>query len=742
MIRLHLSLIALPNLCLFSLSIMSLLSGFTGRPWSSVTWAISPITKDTLAFQQYLNRNFDPVANIVRVPASVIFSTTYQITVTMKNFLNGISTATSTLAISGDRNKPQVTVAGSSTGSGSGTVTTTAKAGISLVGTAILSSCGAASNSLNYTWFFSVLSPKGIPSSVKNVSQSKDPTVFYLPAYSLLVGRSYLAKLTVYVQTANKVRVSSGFATATVIVQHGQIQALYRGADARQVPVDQPLVIDASVSYDEDYAPGRTMLTFAWSCTVASSSNFGAACSFSSLLTKQKTSTLTLAANAMTADQQYAFVVTVTSADGTRTATNTVSVTARQSGVPLIAMKGNAVKFNTDNQLNVLASITANATVDATWTVFTSTNQPIDTSVATTQPHRVFSPSQSAKTVSFPLSFPPYTFTVGLSYTFRLNTFASPDTTQSAASQVTILANAVPYGGYSTVSPHTGVALSTTFNMATSGWSDDDDVHQYMFLYSTVTSNLIPPLVVRGLGALPYATSKLPTGLQTNDFNVTVIAYCVDPYSSAGNATTVVVVTAGTGSTSAFLKNALASALLSGNADSTYQAINLASSSLSTINCTLTTPAYCAKLNRANCVTSSNTCGSCLTGYKGVVGDANVACFSTRSSTGAVGSPCKKDDDCLYALCEKKQCVSPNTYCPSSFLDNAATPCSGHGVCQYLDTSGSLLTECLLTNPLCTTKCACSTGYGGADCALNGKELADASLSRLSMCTSLLSGTQ
>ena len=663
----------------------------------------------------------------------------------MKNFLNGISTSSSTLAISGNRNLPQVTIVGSASGAGGSTVTTTAKAGISLVGTAILSSCGAASNSLNYTWYFSVLTSDGLPSTVKNVSQSKDPTVFYLPAYSLLVGRSYHAKLTVYVQNGvTKKTTSSGVATTTVLVQHGLIKALYRGADTRQVPTNQPLVIDASISYDEDYAPGHTVLAFAWSCTVVTSSNLGAACSFSSLLTKQTTSTLTLAANAMTSGQQYAFVVMVSSADGTRSATNTVSVFAVQSGVPLITMKGNAVKFNTDYQLNVLASITANATVDATWTVFTSTNQPIDTSVAVTQPHRVFLPSEAAKSVSFPLSFPSYAFNDGQSYTFRLNTFASPDTALSAASQVTVLANIVPYGGYSTVTPHAGVALSTTFSMATSGWSDDDDVHQYMFKYSTVTSNLIPPLLVRGLAALPYTNSKFPSGLQINAYNVTVIAYCVDPYNSAGNSTTVITVTAGTVSTSAFLQDALASALLSGNADATYQAINLASSSLSAVNCTLTTPKYCVKLNRANCLTSSNTCGSCLAGYRGIVGDSNAPCFSTSSTTGGVGSKCKKDSDCLYAACDKglpvPQCISPNETCPSNSLDNVGTPCSGHGACQFLDTSGSILKECLVTNPLCTTKCACSSGYGGVDCAMNAKALADASLSRVSMCTALLSG--
>ena len=720
---------------------------FTGRPWRSVTWAITPSTKDTLPFQQYLNRNFDPNANIVRVPSSVIFATTYQITVTMTNFLDGVSTATSTLAISGDRNLPQVTITGSATGDSGGSITTTAKAGVSLSGSAVLSSCGAASNSLNYTWFFSVLSPDGVPSSAKNVSQSKDPTVFYLPAYTLLVGRSYLTKLTVYVQNAvTKKTLSSSVATTTVFVQHGVIKALYRGADTRQVPTNQPLVIDASVSYDEDYAPGHTILTFAWTCTIVSSSNLGAACSFSPLLTKQTTSTLTLAANAMTAGQQYAFVVTVSSADGTRSATNTVSVFAVQSGVPLITMKGNVIKFNTDNQLNVLASITANSTVDATWTVFTSTNQPFDTSVAVTQPHRIFSPSEASKSVSFPLSFPSYTFTDGLSYTFRLTTFASPNTALSAASQVTVLANIVPYGGYSTVSPHSGVALSTTFDMTTSGWSDDDFVHQYMFMYSTVTSNLIPPLLVRGLAALPYATSKFPSGLKINAYNVTVIAYCVDPYSSAGNSTSVIAVTVGTASTSSFLKNALAASLLSGNSDSTYQAINLASSSLSTVNCTLTSPKYCASLNRADCVTSSNTCGSCLAGYRGIVGDSNAPCFSTSSTTGAVGSPCKKNSDCLYAECNTglpvPQCIAPNETCPSNSLDNVGSPCSGHGKCLYLDTSGSILKECLVTNPLCVTKCSCASGYGGVDCALDAKALADASVSRVSMCTALLSGTQ
>ena len=53
----------------------------------------------------------------------------------------------------------------------------------------------------------------------------------------------------------------------------------------RRVPVDLPLLLDASISYDEDSAPGGiggglptagvTALNFTWSCTVASLKGFG-----------------------------------------------------------------------------------------------------------------------------------------------------------------------------------------------------------------------------------------------------------------------------------------------------------------------------------------------------------------------------------------------------------------------------------------------------------------------------------
>ena len=111
-------------------------------------------------------------------------------------------------------------------------MTTTAKSSLSLPGVATLSTCGTGSLSLNYTWFFSVFTPQG-PSTINNKTQGKDPTTFYLPAYSLIAGRTYQAKLTVKVQDTKFNVLSSSFATASVFVAHGAIVAQIRALFSR-----------------------------------------------------------------------------------------------------------------------------------------------------------------------------------------------------------------------------------------------------------------------------------------------------------------------------------------------------------------------------------------------------------------------------------------------------------------------------------------------------------------------------
>ena len=681
-------------------------TGSGGRPWDSVVFKVIPASgsptpnANTMKIESYLNKKFNPVSNVVTVPSALIYPSSYQVLVTMTNFLGGAATAASTFSVSGDRNRPVVTIVGPST------VTTTAKSSLSLPGVATLSTCGTGSLSLNYTWFFSVVTPQG-PSTINNKTQGKDPTTFYLPAYSLIAGRTYQAKLTVNVQDAKFNVLSSSFATASVFVAHGAIVAQIRGnggSASRQTPVDQPLVIDGSLSYDEDFAPGRTALSFAWACTVASNIGFGAPCSFSAVVAAQQSSVFTLPANTMAAGVTYSFTLSVTSADGLRTSSSSVTVLSKAAGVPqLIIANGNA-KFNVDAQLNVLATIKANATINATWAVFTGASTPFSLKNAQTPPKRLFDSKRAAAGVAFPLSFPYYTFTPGQTYNFVLTAFASPDRTLAATTQITLLANVAPYGGYLTVSPSKGSALSTNFRLQTAGWASDNSPLQYQFYYQQVVSTLVPPLLVRGISLLPYATTNLPAGLLSQGYNLTIIAYCVDPYQSSGNTTHVVKVATSAGTqASAFLKTALSASLASGNADATYQAINLASSSLSTVDCSKTPPAYCKSLNRDVCVTSSNTCGSCLAGYKGIAGVSNAPCKKATAKAGAIGAPCTADGDCLYNLCSTtppRQCAAPSVVCESSAVDGAALPCSGHGTCQYFDTSGNQIETCLITNPL------------------------------------------
>lgn len=50
--------------------------------------------------------------------------------------------------------------------------------------------------------------------------------------------------------------------------------------------------------------------------------------------------------------------------------------------------------------------------------------------------------------------------------------------------------------------------------------------------------------------------------------------------------------------------------------------------------------------------------------------------------------------------------------------------CSGHGVCEFSDPSGSILKSCTVLESTCTAACICQSGFGGADCSLNAADAA------------------
>ena len=185
---------------------------------------------------------------------------------------------------------------------------------------------------------------------------------------------------------------------------------------------------------------------------------------------------------------------------------------------------------------------------------------------------------------------------------------------------------------------------------------------------------------------------------------------------------------------SAFLTSAVQKNTESGNINGIYQTINLVSSSISTVNCT--GAPNCTLFHRDSCLLTVNTCSSCQTGYKGIVGDSNAPCLSVNSTVGGIGSVCRTNTDCLYHYCDSttRKCATPQQLCPSSVIDSI---CSGNGACINKDTSGNIVQNCTISNPFCVAACSCSTGYGGVDCSLDGNALGLRSNSRTEMCTAL-----
>ena len=728
---------------------LSASTGNGGRPWTSVVWDVQAANGGTKVILAYLDSNYDMIANTVIIPRGLLLSTTYSFGVTLTNFFGSSTTQTSVVTVSGpfdecmqsyhdicdsssnvliyfsflfslsgDPNLPIATILGNKL------IKLRAIDVLMLTGSGLLSPC-ASSSILSYNW--TITNSTGHLLKIK--SSSRDPKTFLAAPYTFPAGSSYSAMLTVSSLTAQSVIVSTGFVTASFYIAHGSVIAAVRNGYSRQVSLDQVLLLDASISSDEDTK--IPVLFYSWSCSMGSLAKFGLSCNLNLTSAVSSSSVLSIPPYRMLLSNIYNFEVVVSSTDG-RAASRTVSITTLLPGAPVIVSSNTRIKFNSDTALMVSATVTANVSVSCTWTAYTANNL-VPLTAALTIVSRTFQASEVTSGVSYPLLLPGSTFTPGRTYVFRLSGSPLHYSALVAQTDIVLVANSPPSGGYASVSPRSGLALNTTFSYATTGWFDDLADYPLSFNFAYQLAAQKAALIINTLSPLPYASSPLPPGLLSLDNVVTIIANVIDIYGSAANATTSAKVkTDSTQSPAVFLTNYLSQALLSGNTDGAFQTMNLVSSSISISNCSASP--NCTALHRAHCLLTANTCGSCLLGYKGVVGDANIPCFASSSTSGAVGFTCTVNSDCLYNLCTKNVCTAPRKTCISSSPD---TICSGHGECSYTDVSNNVLDTCLITETSCTASCTCNTGYGAADCSLDATAFAVRSTTRVSICQAL-----
>ncbi len=70
-------------------------------------------------------------------------------------------------------------------------------------------------------------------------------------------------------------------ASVNVFVSYSVVTAVVEGGHRKTVPIDQPLILNASSSRDYDVPPTqKSQLTYVWTCYISSINSFGLGCGF------------------------------------------------------------------------------------------------------------------------------------------------------------------------------------------------------------------------------------------------------------------------------------------------------------------------------------------------------------------------------------------------------------------------------------------------------------------------------
>jgi hypothetical protein len=702
-------------------------TGSGGRPWSIVSWTVLNDNGVNIpAMEGFLEESsaYQPIT-IPGFLFEAAASSQYVFALQLQNFLSFSSSAIAIVTLA-NPNIPQLKL------NGGNSFTFLAADTVVITATASVSECLGTSSIISYTQEI-----REVTTGLLSISSvSADPRTFKLNPYTLSPGTYSVS----FFATSPAVGVYVSVTTtksATFTISTGNVIALITGGSTRTVSLSRTLNLDASSSYDENFPPGSsTVLSYAWSCVILSANNFGQDCVSVIQSSTRSSSSAIIPPLSLTKGLAYAFTVSVLASDE-RSSAASVTVIADSLSIDTEITTTTTV-FNADANIAVDGMIFGNTSTFASWTVFSGSN--VMTTSSLTPLSSSFSASEIVSGLSFPISFPPFTFTAGLSYTFRLSAYAVENATRISSAEISILINTPPSSGIVAISPSSGDALSV-FLITAQGWIASTSFPlEYVFTY--FLSSDTPELTIGSRKRQAFTSAALPAGFESNAYLVTVRGVIIDYYNASSNSTAQATVTPSfrrrlddtsvTDATTAltfYLNTTVNGAFDSFNIDDAIVAVNVVSTSITSVNCSITTPSYCADVNRNPCRSRSNTCGTCLSTYPiGVPGQYNSLCSSSSSFRSNVN--CSSNADCYFNLCVSGTCQVPSKTCPNS--------CSGQGVCLFTDASGTILSECLQTNTNCFARCSCSEGYGGSDCSLTPDALTARDNLRYLLCDSIV----
>lgn len=234
--------------------------GGGGRPWKSVSWNLTSdgVFNATLFQKSFLSPAGADInlQNQLRIPAGYLPPAVYTFSLVLQNYMGQYGVSTASVIIRGTPQLQQVSILGPKS------------IGINVFDELLLQSVVESGilSSLVYNWFIYSKSEE----LVNITSQSVDPRIFRLEAYSLVALQGYIIR----------VNVSSDYGVATaevnVFVKLGSVQAYIIGGDQRVAYASAQLALDATASRDLKNPSGA--LGFTWDCRVASGLSYGLSC--------------------------------------------------------------------------------------------------------------------------------------------------------------------------------------------------------------------------------------------------------------------------------------------------------------------------------------------------------------------------------------------------------------------------------------------------------------------------------
>lgn len=275
--------------------------------------------------------------------------------------------------------------------------------------------------------------------------------------------------------------------------------------------------------------------------------------------------------------ENYLFVVVVSSLDG-RSASKTVSVAPIASGSAELSITSAFTRFNVGSKLSIIGSLSASYPVTAVWSVYNTLGANV-TFTALTAVKNSFSLADARSNIIFPLSIAAGVLAGGSAYSFRLTAYPTSDSSIQSFTQIILIANSPPTGGYVASKPVTGSALVTPFVISSPGWTTDAANFPLSLSFAYRLSAASSYLTLAALSLRAFTTSTLPAGLDSQSNLLTLQGQAVDIYSASAVATASVhVIFNSTTDVSNVLSSGLSNAFSFGDVNLALQTVNNVSS--------------------------------------------------------------------------------------------------------------------------------------------------------------------